>query len=100
MPNPKTTFYSGFPINSKNTFNVTDYIKDFSNKINLYGIIPSHIKSTGFLQPSRKAINDYLNFKKNNPGLNIVYDITPEDVKLRFEDPEVTKIIDEAHNVV
>jgi hypothetical protein len=29
-----------------------------------------------------------------------VYDITPEDVKLRFEDPEVTKIIDEAHNVV
>lgn len=101
MPNPKTTFYSGFPINFKNTFNVTDYIKDFSNKINLYGIIPSHIKSTGFLQPSRKAINDYLNFKKNNPGLNIVYDITPEDVKLRFEDdPEVTQVVDEAHNVV
>ena len=63
---------------------------NFGNEIDMFGR----------LQPSKNAIKKYSNFQKNNPGIRIVYDVTPEDVKLRFEDPEVTQVVDEAHNVV
>lgn len=60
----------------------------------------NEIDMFGRLQQSKKAINDYSKFKKNNPGVSVVHDITSEDVKLRFEDPEVTQVVDEVHDVV
>lgn len=46
MPNPKTTFYSGFPINSKYRFNVSNLF----NRMRFYGITPSRIKSAKSLR--------------------------------------------------